>query len=741
TSGFTLSTGNMELLVENLKLLDQPRGVYVGRLKGNFGPYASIDLQGVTFLNANQTFDITTTDGLHLSDISIEGGTVTLKQPPGPRRTKEKKETPPIRADHLLAQNIRFVLEQDGRMGISSQLDIDANNFLLSNQVASWSSLLLGSTAPALTAGKTGFKAGSLQLQYPGILTFIKPAGHTSGPFASIRFEAETMRVGIGLSSTALPSLEIKGLELEQPVLQVKVLQKPTGMVHPVRDVKPLAKPVFLEYLRLIDPKLDFSFTDSAGNTLHKSFFEKGELLATNFRLANDGGGPQLTLDGLRLQIADPSATIRKLTLKPSSIYLKASNLLYQWRSKALRLHVDSMMVKDIAHQWVSAQSDSFEISATELGVIDLAFAGGDTLNWKSMLHENKWWLKGAHLRWHNPKQKVQVHNLWANHTRQVQFGLDSMKMQPQPDRHSYWMSQPYEKDYITLQTGSITGLAPSINLRQQEPGLYLHKLVMNNMVLVPQRDKTRPEDTVTYRPLLASQIAGIPIPLKIDSLVLLNGTVQYHEIGKKTGREGLIFLDRINGTIVNIKNRDLTEKDSLILRMATRLYGKGPVQLGHWQSYTDTLQGFVLRIRMGQFGMREMNAFLRPQMGLLIRGGTIDTMSLLVKGNKYFAYGTMDMRFQDMSVRLLGEGEKEKYFGANFINWLINQILRRHDNGKADLIFKERVQKRGQFNFWGKIALEGVLTNIGVKSDRREKMKFKKELKEYNLPREYWDD
>jgi hypothetical protein len=73
--------------------------------------------------------------------------------------------------------------------------------------------------------------------------------------------------------------------------------------------------------------------------------------------------------------------------------------------------------------------------------------------------------------------------------------------------------------------------------------------------------------------------------------------------------------------------------------------------------------------------------------------------------------------------------------------NFLTGIFLRTHDNGRTDYLFKERLRKRSIFNFWGKIALEGLLTNLGVKSDKAERRKFEKSVKAYDLPEKYWQD
>jgi hypothetical protein len=66
--------------------------------------------------------------------------------------------------------------------------------------------------------------------------------------------------------------------------------------------------------------------------------------------------------------------------------------------------------------------------------------------------------------------------------------------------------------------------------------------------------------------------------------------------------------------------------------------------------------------------------------------------------------------------------------------------VLRGHDNGKPNLLLKERVQKRGQFNYWGKIAIEGLLSNIGLKSNRAERKSLQKQKRIYQMPTDYME-
>jgi hypothetical protein len=145
------------------------------------------------------------------------------------------------------------------------------------------------------------------------------------------------------------------------------------------------------------------------------------------------------------------------------------------------------------------------------------------------------------------------------------------------------------------------------------------------------------------------------------------------------------------------------------------------------------------MRIRMGNFDMPKINALLSPLMRLQMRSGYIDTLTLIVKGNDYFSYGTINMNYHDLHVRYLGKNEDEKFFMNGPLNWMVNRFIRGSDEGRTNLLFRKRARKRGQFNFWGKIAMEGLLSDIGLKRDDAERKAFEKTIKEFELPGNYW--
>lgn len=741
TKGFTLMGKNILLTLSNVQMLNNPRGFYFGRINGQFGEDAQIDLRGVTLLNANNDIDVTSGEGLSPSHVTVESGTVTILSKSGKPATAQSSVLPEFSIGLLDLNKIVFKLQQDDRLAVSAAVDLKAAGFAFSNGIAHWKTLQIGSHTNELESGDTWFQAGSLQLDQPGKLRIKNAKGYNRKGNTAIQFSAALMEAGFGMYNTQPDELRLVSLYMQHPVLHISSTRtnSPQQVTVLPTVAKPRSKPFYLQHLELEDPEIDVVMKAATGDTLHYSKSLKGKLVGEDVSVLSSNNAPHIHASRIRYFSHDVQTAFSDRTFRPSGVLLAMSKVNVWPASKRMNGMVDTLLLNGLTQTIVGKQQDSIHVSIQEFGASHFFYTSTDSLDWKKMIAQQHWWMRGANITRHTATEKIALFGLNATNNNTLNFELDSMHMTPTLSREAFWLQQPFENDYISLSTGKIIGRDVAIDLYKPLPPLHIKWLSIDAASIWPQRDKTRPEDTLNYRPLLAQQILNLPYPIRMDSIRLSNGVVRYNEIAQKSGKEGKIFLDNVNGFIANVKNYDIQTDDSLIMIMNSRVYGKGQTKINFRQSYTDSLQGFWMRVRMGQMNMHEMNTLLRPQMGLQIKSGIIDTLTLLTNGNKYFAYGTMDLRYRKMSVKLLGKNGDGKFFLSETINWLANQLVRRHDNGRPNLVFKTRVVKRGQFNFLSKIGIEGILTNIGIKTDRKERKKFKKNLHKYKLPVNYW--
>jgi hypothetical protein len=334
-----------------------------------------------------------------------------------------------------------------------------------------------------------------------------------------------------------------------------------------------------------------------------------------------------------------------------------------------------------------------------------------------------------------NKARLIQFSNVNANLPARS-FSADSFRLQPKMSRDSFFASQPIEKDYITVSSGAIQATAVNLIKDSRDTGFAINKLSLDHFFIKAERDKRNPDDTVLYKPLLVKMIQKIPFHFAVDTLALQSSTIWHNVIAEKTGEEGTIFFTDVNGSVYDLRTFRINKQDTLRIRVYAKLMDKGNLHMRFRQSYTDSLQSFLLAARMGKFDMPDLDRILVPLARIRIARGEIDTLWLEANANVMFAFGSMEIDYRKLHVEKLDKNEKKQ----GFISWLANIIVRTR-NRKEGTIYVERLQDKAIFNYWGKIALSGLLTNIRVVSNKKNKKKYEAALKKYQLPRYLSDE
>ena len=108
--------------------------------------------------------------------------------------------------------------------------------------------------------------------------------------------------------------------------------------------------------------------------------------------------------------------------------------------------------------------------------------------------------------------------------------------------------------------------------------------------------------------------------------------------------------------------------------------------------------------------------------------------MRLAAIGREHIALGYMQLLYHDAKVRFLKRATSEENFGYP-VKDLPGKYRGEKERIEGGQNYAERTTYRGIFNYWLKIALAGVVTNTGVKSNSHQFKKYQKELKKQNLP------
>jgi hypothetical protein len=231
--------------------------------------------------------------------------------------------------------------------------------------------------------------------------------------------------------------------------------------------------------------------------------------------------------------------------------------------------------------------------------------------------------------------------------------------------------------------------------------------------------------------------ITNISLPVSVQKVNLINGTLSYTERNAKTRAEGALYLKRLNGGLANIKNRNLSSTDSLSLTLNAYLMDSALINLRVKESYTDSLSGFLMTLRMQPTTLSFLNPVLAPLSNIKFTSGTIDSFHVRAIGQTDLSLGEMRMYYHDLAIKLVKDGEEDKstFFG-NVATFLINKlVINKNNNGRTGIVYFERGRDRSFFSYLVKMTFSGMATSIGAKKNSKYMKQYRRELKERQLP------
>jgi hypothetical protein len=316
-------------------------------------------------------------------------------------------------------------------------------------------------------------------------------------------------------------------------------------------------------------------------------------------------------------------------------------------------------------------------------------------------------------------------------------FSLDSFSFAPAIERDSFISRQTFQSDYMHLRSGALRLGPVDIGYLLDDTVLRAQTFHADRLVFTNYRDKQLPFNAGIVKPLPVNMIKKIPLPLAIDTVLVTRGEVEYTEVGVKTIEPGTIPVKRMTVRVLNFKNFGIRPGDSLDIRASGYLMDTAWIALRVKESYTDSLGGFLMTLRLKPADLTILNPALIPLASVKVEKGFLDTLYMRAAGREYLSLGEMKMFYRDLKVRFLKNGdETKKTFLTGLITFIANNfVVRTNNSSRVGKIFFIRNRDRSAINYLVKIALSGIASSVGAKSNKKMIRKYRKELEKRNLP------
>jgi hypothetical protein len=235
---------------------------------------------------------------------------------------------------------------------------------------------------------------------------------------------------------------------------------------------------------------------------------------------------------------------------------------------------------------------------------------------------------------------------------------------------------------------------------------------------------------------MLSELVLNMPFKTKIDTINLTNASIGYNETNDKTLMNGTVTFNDLKGRFTNFKNYDLTAEDSLKFKVSSTFMNTTTLRVNYAQSYLDSLSAFTMAVHVSPFDLTTLNPLLVPTVSARINDGYLDTLSMNAIGRKHVSWGVMKMYYHDLDFQYLNKGDEEhKSFKSRAVSLVASTIVNKRNTRGEGAVYAERVYDKGFTNYWLKILLSGVLTNTGIRTNKKQEKKYYQSIRKYQVP------
>ncbi len=187
---------------------------------------------------------------------------------------------------------------------------------------------------------------------------------------------------------------------------------------------------------------------------------------------------------------------------------------------------------------------------------------------------------------------------------------------------------------------------------------------------------------------------------VNIDTVDLASINVRYQEMKRSTGLVGTVDFLRTNAHFTHITNdrQELLADPWCKVRLTTMVMGKARLSLKVGFHMNDPLYRYDIGGHMGSMPAVNVNPVSVPLAGVRVNKGQINSMDILIHGDRRKSTGTVQLRYKDIYVDLVQKDNDRKLLKT----FLVNTFVLEHNNPEAP----------GEPPRYGQVSLERPLSD-----------------------------
>ncbi|MCH7415488.1 DUF748 domain-containing protein [Belliella sp. R4-6] len=322
-------------------------------------------------------------------------------------------------------------------------------------------------------------------------------------------------------------------------------------------------------------------------------------------------------------------------------------------------------------------------------------------------------------------KDCLNVVNIGLASVKNDLISLQNVTMKPRIGRFAYAREIGKEADIAEIFIPEILVHHPNLEMLIDNQELHSVLLEVEDLDAVIYRDKRFPAPKDVYKYMPQELMKQVGFIVKLDTLVLKNGTIKYVEFPKNGLVPGKISFEELYATIFPFhlgKDPENYQVDQGTLLASAKLNGEAPLNLQGEMSFSAPYP-MTLNVQIGEFDLRSINSILIPNAFARIREGTVKSGNWNFTADNKEAIGSMLFLYNDLKLDLLDERTLEKGVGRKkILTFVLNVFAVRSNNPRKfprntvrGSIYEPRNTEKFIFNYWWTTTISGLKGSVGL--------------------------
>ena len=208
--------------------------------------------------------------------------------------------------------------------------------------------------------------------------------------------------------------------------------------------------------------------------------------------------------------------------------------------------------------------------------------------------------------------------------------------------------------------------------------------------------------------------VSKVPIPLKVDSILILNSDVYYTELGEGMDEPGTVHFSIINAWVANVTSiPEYQEKyGEFQARISASINQNASMQVALDVPYQQDV--FNLNAVISSLDLSTLNQTVTPLAGIEVKSGLAHNIDLKMNATSSQSSNVLQIDYDSLSLSVVKDQEHQHHT-KSLISFIANSAIRRHnmpDKGRYVVAEFESFRNihRGPFNFMWESVKEGML-------------------------------